>query len=66
MRIVKAMLPVIECAERLGYRVGRTRGGHLRFSKPGRRPIFTSSTPSDWRPPRNAMSQLRRNEEDEP
>ncbi len=63
MKTTKAIRPVVAFAQELGYRASRTNGGHLRFSKPGRRPVFTSSTPSDWRTVRNVMSQLRRNEE---
>lgn len=62
MKVNKSMRPVVKLAESLGYRVDKTNGGHLRFLKPGRRPLFTSSTPSDWRSQRNIMSELRRNE----
>lgn len=45
------------------WTVQRTRGGHLKFSKPGRSPVFTSYTPSDGkRAALNAMAQLRRAE----
>ncbi|APQ10976.1 hypothetical protein BJP27_05480 [Pseudomonas oryzihabitans] len=43
-----------------GWVVTRTQGGHLRFTKTGYAPIFTSSTPSDHRAGRNARAQLRR------
>jgi len=43
-----------------GWRVRRTQGGHIKFSKGGLTPIFTSSTPSDYRADRNAMARLRR------
>lgn len=43
-----------------GWVVTRTPGGHLRFTKTGFPPIFTSSTPSDHRAGRNARAQLRR------
>ncbi|KTT37491.1 hypothetical protein RSA46_21515 [Pseudomonas oryzihabitans] len=53
-----------------GWVVTRTHGGHLRFTKTGFPPIFTSSTPSDHRAGRNARAQLRRaqssNELDQP
>nr|WP_288356111.1 hypothetical protein [uncultured Pseudomonas sp.] len=53
-----------------GWVVTRTQGGHLRFTKTGCAPIFTSSTPSDHRAGRNARAQLRRaqssNELDQP
>lgn len=38
----------------------RTNGGHLRFTKPGRPIIHTSSTPSDHRAVRNALAMLAR------
>lgn len=42
------------------WRVSRTNGGHLRFTKPGRPIIHTCSTPSDWRAVRNALAMLAR------
>lgn len=47
-------------ASSAGWSVKRTNGGHLRFSKPGRPFIFTSSTPSDRRAYLNALAMLRR------
>jgi hypothetical protein len=43
-----------------GWRVRRTQRGHIKFSKCGLTPIFTASTPSDYRADRNAMARLRR------
>jgi len=43
-----------------GWVVTRTKSGHLRFTKTGCAPIFTSSTPSDCRAGLNARAQLRR------
>lgn len=43
-----------------GWAVTRTRGGHVKFTKAGCPPIFTSSTPSDFRAGLNARAQLRR------
>jgi predicted RNA binding protein YcfA (HicA-like mRNA interferase family) len=43
-----------------GWAVARTKGGHLRFTKPGRPIVHTSSTPSDWRAVRNAVAMLAR------
>jgi hypothetical protein len=43
-----------------GWKVSRTQGGHIRFTKAGMPPIFTSSTPSDYRAELNAKAQLRR------
>lgn len=63
MKITKAIRPAMEYAKELGYQASRTRGGHLRFTKPGRRSVITSSTPSDWRTTRNVISQLRKSAE---
>lgn len=43
-----------------GWQISLTHGGHLRFTKPGRGPVFTSSTPSDRRAYLNALAMLRR------
>ena len=43
-----------------GWQISLTRGGHLRLTKPGRGPVFTSSTPSDRRAYLNALATLRR------
>ncbi|WP_431819390.1 type II toxin-antitoxin system HicA family toxin [Burkholderia sp. F1] len=56
----KRLLPLIEFALSEGWTVSRTRGGHLRFVKPGLPPIYTSSTASDHRAGRNARAMLQR------
>ncbi|MFJ5483785.1 type II toxin-antitoxin system HicA family toxin [Pectobacterium actinidiae] len=56
----KRLLPLIEYALNEGWEVVRTPGGHLKFTKPGLPPIFTSSTASDHRAGRNARALLRR------
>lgn len=56
----KRLLPLIEFALREGWEVVRTRNGHLKFTKPGMPPIFTSSTASDHRAGSNARALLRR------
>lgn len=43
-----------------GWKVSRTQGGHIRFTKAGMPAIFTSSTPSDYRTELNTKAQLRR------
>lgn len=43
-----------------GWSVSRTHGGHIKFTKQGLTPIFTSSTASDHRSELNARAQLRR------
>lgn len=45
-----------------GWQISLTQGGHLRFTKPGRGPVFSSSTPSDRRAFRNALAMLRRSD----
>lgn len=45
-----------------GWTLTRSNSGHLKFSKAGFTPIFTSCTPSDHRTERNARAQLRRAE----
>jgi hypothetical protein len=39
-----------------GWKVSRTQGGHIRFTKAGMPPIFTSSTPSDYRAERQGAA----------
>ncbi|GLU39169.1 type II toxin-antitoxin system HicA family toxin [Pseudomonas sp. NBRC 100443] len=56
----KRLLPLIEFALSEGWQVSRTGGGHLKFTKEGLPPIFTSSTASDYRSSRNAWARLRR------
>lgn len=43
-----------------GWKVSRTQGGHIRFTKDGLPPIFTSATASDHRAELNAKAYLRR------
>lgn len=56
----KRLRALIEFALSEGWKVMRTRGGHLLFSKQGCAPIYTSSTASDHRAERNARAELRR------
>ena len=56
----KSLWPLLLYAREHGWMATRTNGGHLRFTKPGRPIIHTSSTPSDWRAVRNAVSMLAR------
>ncbi|SFY07881.1 hypothetical protein [Azotobacter vinelandii] len=58
-RLKKSLRALAELASTEGWMLQRTRGGHLRFSKPGCAPIFMSSTPSDHRAFLNARAQLR-------
>lgn len=56
----KKLRDLTDFAMTQGWTISHTNGGHLRFSKPGLPPIFTSSTPSDYRAERNMRAQLRR------
>lgn len=56
----KRLRTLIEFALAEGWRVKRTPGGHLKFTKHGCAPIYTSSTASDHRASLNARAQIRR------
>jgi hypothetical protein len=44
-----------------GWLLTVTGGGHLKWMPPqGGAPVFTASTPGDWRSSRNARAKLRR------
>ena len=53
---------VIAFAESLGFVAELTRGGHVRLSKPGRKKVFVSKTPSCPRALKNAMADVRKAE----
>jgi len=57
-RAGKSLVMLLVYAEKNGWQACRTRGGHVRFQKPGCPSVFTSSTPSDWRGYRNALAML--------
>ncbi|MFV9655878.1 type II toxin-antitoxin system HicA family toxin [Pseudomonas sp. NY15366] len=59
-RCCKRLWPLFGYAQAHGWQITRTNGGHLRLTKPGRPIVHTSSTPSDWRAVRNAVSMLAR------
>lgn len=56
----KSLWTLFAYAAAHGWTPMRTNGGHLRFTKPGRPIIHTSSTPSDHRAVRNALAMLAR------
>ena len=58
----KRLMPLVKFAIGEGWEVSRTSGGHLKFTKSGFTPIFTSTTASDFRSSRNAQARLRRAE----
>lgn len=47
---------------KLGYSATITGKNHVKFVKPGRKPLFTSGTPSDHRTARNFASLVKRSE----
>lgn len=49
---------LVSFAQSADWAVQQTRKLHLKFTKPGRRPVFTSGTPGDRRAWLNAKSQL--------
>lgn len=56
----KEVQRVIDEALRLGFEVGKSTNGHLRFSKPGVPTVFFSGTPGDSRAILNGTAKLRR------
>ncbi|MGB3288554.1 MAG: hypothetical protein WBA83_04710 [Burkholderiaceae bacterium] len=56
----KRLRSLIEFAIGEGWHVKRTSGGHLKFTKAGYAPIYTSMTASDHRASLNALAQIRR------
>lgn len=55
-----ALKRVVRYAHDHGWKVRRTRGGHVRFTKPGCPPVFTGFSPSDARAEKNVLARLRR------
>lgn len=55
-----ALKRVVRYAQDHGWNVKRTRGGHVRFIKPGCPPVFTGFSPSDVRAEKNVLARLRR------
>lgn len=51
---------VIAYAESLGFSAERTRGSHIKFTRPDVPAVFFSGTPSDHRACQNGMAKLRR------
>ncbi|GEN23146.1 hypothetical protein HCU01_10950 [Halomonas cupida] len=56
----KGVQKVVRFAEAHNWHIERTRGGHIKLTKPGMPPVFTSYSPSDARSQRNAIALLRR------
>lgn len=51
---------VIREAQRQGWSVERTNGGHVRFRNPAGQSYFTGSSPSDFRAVRKLVADLRK------
>lgn len=51
---------IAKYAEQQGFLVSTTRRGHLKFSRPGCRTVFTSGSPSDVRVLKNTKAEIRR------
>lgn len=58
----EAVQKVVEFAAALVFEACRTKGDHIKFSKPGCRSVFFSSTPGDKRAHLNAISNIRKSE----
>lgn len=56
----KTYREVAQIAAELGWDTELQRSGHIKFTRPGCRPVYTSSTPSDVRVPRNLRAKLAR------
>lgn len=50
----------VQQAHKQGWVVRKARNGHLRWMPPGRRPLTTSLTPSEYRTTKNERTRLRR------
>ncbi|CAO1665239.1 MULTISPECIES: type II toxin-antitoxin system HicA family toxin [unclassified Salinicola] len=61
----RALKRVARYAVTHGWNVERTRGGHVRFIKPGCPPVFTGFSPSDARAEKNVLARLRREQRHE-
>ena len=53
---------LLSYAEQLGFEAQFTKKSHIKFTKPGRRSVYTSGSPSDHRTLLNAESNLRKSE----
>jgi hypothetical protein len=56
----KRFRKLIQFAQKEGWTVTRTSGGHLKLAKAGLPLIYTSTTPSDHRAERNVRAQILR------
>lgn len=56
----KRLQSLVKFAQREGWDVSRTGGGHLKFTKHGQAPIYTSLSASDHRATQNARARFLR------
>ncbi|HCB2859828.1 TPA: hypothetical protein N3447_004425 [Klebsiella aerogenes] len=54
------MQELMQYADSLGWEINHTHGGHIRFTRKGSPPVFTSSSPGDYRSVKNVRAMLRR------
>ena len=62
-RFSKGIEQLVRYARAHHWRIERTRGGHLKLTKPGLPPVFTGYSPSDVRAQRNAIARLQRTQQ---
>jgi hypothetical protein len=60
LRIPDALRSMARAAERAGWVIAQSGGGHLAWTSPEGVTVFTPSTPSDHRSGKNSRAQLRR------
>lgn len=59
MKIPKEYRPLAARAIAQDWTIEPTKGGHLKWTNPQGRPVFTPSTPSDWRSLKNVIRKLK-------
>lgn len=59
-RASKEMRDLAKDATRHGWSVETLGSGHIRFTKPGRKPLVTGPTSTDWRTIRNMRAAIER------
>lgn len=62
----KDLQEIRQKAEKHGWVIVYTNGGHLKWTLPNRGFFFSASTPSDWQAIRNIESQIRKVEHGRP
>jgi hypothetical protein len=62
-RAPKEIRELAKNAAKRGWSVETLGSGHIRFTKPGRKPLVTGPTSTDWRTIKNLRAALERTEE---